>query len=77
MDLEETVVVQPGCGTNGKMKHTCTVCGCVYYTEIIKTGQHVASEDWTVINEATCVSKGWQVKYCTTCNEIVESFCFC
>lgn len=67
----QSTVTEPTCTTDGKITYTCKKCKDTYTEKGKQATGHVAGK-WTVIKEAQIGEEGEQVKYCTSCNEIVE-----
>ena len=66
-----TNTVEATCETDGYTEKKCS--NCDYYTKtIIPKKGHTPSSEWTVIKQTTCAEAGEQVRYCTTCNKIIE-----
>ena len=66
-----TNTVEATCETDGYTEKKCS--NCDYYTKtIIPKKGHTPSSEWTVIKQTTCTEAGEQVRYCTTCNKIIE-----
>jgi len=66
-----TNTVEATCETDGYTEEKCS--NCDYYTKtIIPKKGHTPSSEWTVIKQPTCSEAGEQVRYCTTCNKIIE-----
>ena len=66
-----TNTVEATCETDGYTEKKCS--NCDYYTKtIIPKKRHTPSSEWTVIKQTTCAEAGEQVRYCTTCNKIIE-----
>ena len=66
-----TNTVEATCETDGYTEKKCS--NCDYYTKtIIPKKGHTPSSEWTVIKQTTCAEAGEQVRYCTTCNKVVE-----
>lgn len=66
-----TNTVEATCETDGYTEEKCS--NCDYYTKtIISKKGHTPSSEWTVIKQTTCAEAGEQVRYCTTCNKVVE-----
>ena len=66
-----TNTVEATCEADGYTEKKCS--NCDYYTKtIIPKKGHTPSSEWTVIKQTTCAEAGEQVRYCTTCNKIIE-----
>ena len=64
-------IIKATCTENGKKVYACEYCSSKY-EETIRSGGHLAGE-WIVITPAGCTTDGTQGRYCTTCNELVET----
>lgn len=67
----QTTETEPTCTADGTITYTCKKCGDTYTEAGKKATGHTAGE-WTVIKAAQVGVEGEQVKYCTSCNQVVE-----
>ena len=65
----------PTCSENGQVKLYCPVCGYIHNIAEIPATGHIGG-NWTVLESATAGKNGTKVKYCRTCDEIVERASF-
>ncbi len=64
------IVKMPTCAEKGEMVCYCEFCSKVAITkEIVPTGKHILSDEWTVIQDETCSADGAKARLCTVCNQ--------
>ncbi len=71
----EESVTEATCTVDGRVVHTCSLCGDVYIDSIIPATGHTAG-DWTVDNEPDIGEPGRQHKSCGVCSAILEAETF-
>ena len=59
------------CNSSGEKVATCLVCGNEMAETIPATG-HSYSDEWTVVQEATCTEDGIETNSCLVCGKTVE-----
>lgn len=59
------------CTTDGKVRHTCVVCGNNYTTKISKLGHKIGSNK--VTKAPTCTAAGTRTYYCSVCKGVAKT----
>lgn len=60
------------CSTEGKIAYKCNLCGDSYTKTIEPNGDHIPSDEWTVLKMPNETSYGIACKLCTLCNTQIE-----
>ena len=66
-DYDSEIITNAGCGNDGEIAYTCTICGDTYSDLLPATGKHTYTSKVTV--EATCTNEGETTYSCTGCEE--------
>lgn len=63
----------PTCTEEGYQKYVCRWHHDVEKTEVLEMTDHIASDEWTTVVEATCQSEGEEAVLCKTCDKAFET----
>ncbi len=70
-DYSITEKIEASCAVQGSTRHTCSICGDFYDTDIVeKLGHKYGS--WVIEKDETCTEDGMKVRECTVCSKETE-----